>query len=157
MVAKLDHGLINLMQLFQRYNMLKNESPGDGAAGGLGAGLRAFCDGKIESGAEWVCQAVGLDALLADAALLITGEGQSDQQTLSGKLCQVVSTHARAKKVPVLLLSGSIANPKEILAIADYAVSISSGEGSLAEMILNCERNLAHSALTCARLFFTQL
>ncbi len=157
MVSKLDRGLINMMQVFNQHKMLYGESPGDGAAGGLGAGLRAFCGGKIESAAEWVCQTVGLDALLEDATLLITGEGQSDQQTLQGKLCHVVCKHARRKNVPVLLLSGSIANPKEILAITDFAVSISSGERSLAEMILNSEHNLAHSALTCARLFFTQL
>ena len=48
------------------------EQPGDGAAGGLGAGLRAFCHAELVSGAKLVMEAAGLEKHLSGADLLIT-------------------------------------------------------------------------------------
>jgi glycerate kinase len=83
------------------------ESPGAGAAGGLGFALQAL-GGTSRSGAEFVADVVGLDAALRGADWLITGEGRSDGQTLAGKAPLVAARRARAAGVPATLLSGAL-------------------------------------------------
>ena len=79
--------------------------PGAGAAGGLGFALHML-GAQFEPGAETVARLIGLDAALAGADWLITGEGRSDVQTLHGKAPFIACSHARAAGVPATLLSG---------------------------------------------------
>ena len=81
--------------------------PGSGAAGGLGFALRML-GAELRPGAEAIADAVGLDAALADAALVLTGEGASDRQTLCGKTPFVVSARARRLSKQTVLLSGFV-------------------------------------------------
>src|SRR5438105_4275572 len=69
--------------------------PGAGAAGGLGAGLLAFLDARLISGAELVLRAVGFAERIAGADLVVTGEGRVDQQSGFGKLTGAVTAAAR--------------------------------------------------------------
>ncbi|MCK5843480.1 MAG: glycerate kinase [Victivallales bacterium] len=153
MVEELDPGLENLRRLCVENGLVYGESPGDGAAGGLGFGLRAFCDAKLLSGAGLVCDAVGLDGHLEGASLLITGEGRTDSQTLSGKLCAVVAERAKRVGVPTLLISGAIDPDGDPLSLFDYAFSSSSGQTSLERLLAEAETNLRFTALNTARLF----
>ncbi len=82
--------------------------PGSGAAGGLGFALRML-GATLRPGAEVIADVIGLEAALADATLVITGEGASDRQTVRGKTPFVVSTRARKQGKPVVLLSGYVA------------------------------------------------
>ncbi len=79
------------------------EIPGSGAAGGLGAGLLAYCGGRIASGVELIAELVQLDEKLVGADLVITGEGAVNHQTPFGKT--PVGVAARAK-CPVVILAG---------------------------------------------------
>jgi glycerate kinase len=81
--------------------------PGAGAAGGLGFALQLL-GGTYRSGAEAVADLVGLDAALQGAEWLITGEGRSDAQTLTGKAPLVVARRARSAGVPATLIPGAI-------------------------------------------------
>ncbi|MDR6502389.1 glycerate kinase [Burkholderia ambifaria] len=81
--------------------------PGAGAAGGLGFALHML-GAQFEAGAEVVARQVGLDAALAGADWLITGEGRSDVQTLHGKAPFIACRHAQAADVPASLLSGAV-------------------------------------------------
>lgn len=157
MTIALDRGLMNLKRIVLENGMLTKDRPGDGAAGGLGIGLRAFCGAEIQSGAQWVCQAVGLENHLKQASLLITGEGRSDAQTLQGKLCQKVAELARKHKLPVMLLSGSIADHDGLSEMADFLFSISCGEETVAQQMHHAATNLARTALSCARLIRLRL
>ena len=80
--------------------------PGAGAAGGLGGALMACFHAKAESGIGKVLDLTGFDHAVAGAGLIITGEGRSDRQTLSGKAAFGVLR--RSAGVPVALLSGRI-------------------------------------------------
>ena len=80
---------------------------GSGAAGGIGYAL-LMIGGAIRSGAEMVCTEIGLDRYLAQADLVITGEGRSDSPTLGGKAPAIVARHAARFGVPAVLLSGAI-------------------------------------------------
>ena len=82
--------------------------PGAGAAGGLGYALLAYLKAELRAGIDIVLDLVGFDQLLAEADLVITGEGKSDNQTLMGKVAHGVQKRCKATGVPVWLLSGAI-------------------------------------------------
>ncbi len=82
--------------------------PGAGAAGGLGFGLLAFCGARLVPGIEVALDLVGFDAALADADLVITGEGRIDLQTLHGKVVAGVAARARAAGVPAYAIGGAV-------------------------------------------------
>ena len=81
--------------------------PGSGAAGGLGAGLLAFCHASLESGIDLVLEGTGFDRQLEGADLVLTGEGRIDAQSGSGKAVDGVLRHSAARGVPVAALSGA--------------------------------------------------
>lgn len=81
---------------------------GAGAAGGLGAGILAFLNGKLENGGELLVDMLKLDEIVATADLVITGEGGINHQTIYGKTPVAVSRVAKKHGVPVIALAGSI-------------------------------------------------
>ena len=85
-----------------------DQAAGAGAAGGLGAGLMAFCGAKLQSGSKLVADAIGLDQRLAGSALCVTGEGQLDGSSRFGKVCFRVAEVASRHNVPTIALVGSI-------------------------------------------------
>ena len=84
---------------------LKDE-PGAGAAGGLGFGLLAFCGARLRRGVDVVMEAVDLGGRMEGAALVITGEGSLDTQSLYGKVPAGVIRLAELHSVPVAVLCG---------------------------------------------------
>jgi glycerate kinase len=82
--------------------------PGAGAAGGLGAGLIAFLDARLVSGALLVLDAVVFDKRLVGADLVVTGEGRIDGQSIYGKLTHAVTVAAKRRGVPVVAVAGII-------------------------------------------------
>lgn len=79
---------------------------GSGAAGGLGFAV-AVLGGQLCSGANALMNMTGLHAKLAGADFVITGEGRSDRQTLSGKLPMAIAR--AAAPTPTILVCGDIA------------------------------------------------
>ncbi|WP_420108161.1 glycerate kinase [Mycolicibacter arupensis] len=105
---------------------------GAGAAGGIGAAVLAL-GGSVESGAQIVARHTGLQEALADADVLVTGEGRFDQQSLHGKVIGSLAAAARARDIPLLVFAGQIdldepavraAGVLAARAIADYAGSV---------------------------------
>ena len=96
----------------------RNE-PGAGAAGGLGFGLMSFCGAKIRPGFDVVAEAVGLEAKIKDADVVITGEGSLDRQTLEGKTPAGVARLARKLGKPVFAIVGRAANDPKVRGIFD--------------------------------------
>ncbi len=84
------------------------DHPGAGAAGGLGAAL-LWLGARYERGAERVAAAVGLPQSLADAALVVTGEGAYDATSLRGKVVGAVASAAAEAAVPCYVLAGQVA------------------------------------------------
>ncbi len=81
--------------------------PGGGAGGGLAAGLIGVIGGEIESGAALVAEAVGLDAAIEAADIVVTGEGSLDAQTTFGKTVAHVIARCAALGRPCLAVAGS--------------------------------------------------
>lgn len=148
MVEELDAGLANLQRVAGTKGF-----PGDGAAGGLGYGLRAFCGAEIMSGATLIAETVGLPAALEGADLLITGEGRTDGQTASGKLCSVLAGMARERGVKSMLVSGALHGPLDpFLDVFDFAFSISAGHVSLVSCIEHAPEDLRFTIRNAARM-----
>jgi len=107
-VAEVDAALARFADLIEpALKRTARNLPGAGAAGGLGFALHML-GAQFEPGAETVARLIGLDAALAGADWLITGEGRSDVQTLHGKAPFIACGHARAVGVPATLLSGAV-------------------------------------------------
>jgi glycerate 2-kinase len=83
------------------------DAPGAGAAGGLGAMILAL-GGRLTSGIDLVRAAIGLDAEIERAGLVITGEGSFDEQSLHGKVIDGVAGVARTHAVRCAVLAGRI-------------------------------------------------
>ncbi|MBC7288884.1 MAG: glycerate kinase [Armatimonadetes bacterium] len=109
-VELLDRGLRHIAEVIQRDLGLDIANvPGAGAAGGLGAGLMAFCGAQLEPGIRIVLEAVRLAEKMQSAELCITGEGRIDEQTAYGKAPAGVAEIARRSGAVVVALGGSIA------------------------------------------------
>jgi glycerate kinase len=108
-VAVLERGLAHFARLCRR-DLGRDiaRSPGAGAAGGLGAGLLAFCGARLGSGADYLFARLGFDRALARANLVLTGEGNLDAQTAAGKLVARVARRARRHGVPVVAFAGRV-------------------------------------------------
>jgi glycerate kinase len=104
-VAALDAGLGRLAALLGG----DPAAPGAGAAGGTGYGFAAAWGAVIMPGAAELCRVAGLDAALAGADLVITGEGRYDRTSTAGKVTGAVLAAAAARQVPAALVAGSLA------------------------------------------------
>lgn len=82
--------------------------PGAGAAGGVGFGALAFLGASLRPGIELLLDLLGFDTVLAGAALVVTGEGRLDRQTLHGKAPAGVAAAARRAGVPVVAVCGRL-------------------------------------------------
>jgi glycerate kinase len=97
--------------------------PGAGAAGGLGAGLLAFLDARLVSGAELVLRTVGFAERIAGVDLVVTGEGRIDHQSGYGKLTGAVTAAARHAGVSVMAVAGGLGPGHEALGLDAIAVA----------------------------------
>lgn len=83
--------------------------PGAGAAGGLGAALLAL-GAELRSGVETVLDLVGFDERVRDVDLVITGEGNMDEQSAAGKAPVGVARRAKRYGKPVAAVVGGRAD-----------------------------------------------
>jgi endonuclease-3 len=102
-------------------------TPGAGAAGGVGFGLLCLTDRfqalALQPGVDLVMDAVGFDAKLADADVVITGEGRIDAQTAYGKTALGVARRAQAAGVRCIAVGGGV-EPAGIAALAPLGVEV---------------------------------
>ncbi|MBS1165646.1 MAG: glycerate kinase [Proteobacteria bacterium] len=131
--------------------------PGAGAAGGLGAGFKAFLGAVLKPGAEIVTTAVGLDAAVIDADLVITGEGRIDGQTIHGKTPVGVANVAKRYGKPVIGIAGCLGKDADAVYShgIDAVFSVLSRSCSLAEAFAEAGENLrgtAHNVAATLRL-----
>lgn len=82
--------------------------PGTGAAGGLGFAFHAFLGAELQSGVRIVLEETRLESELADADVVITGEGRLDGQTAMGKAPIGVAQLAKKHGCLVVALAGAV-------------------------------------------------
>ncbi|TXK18664.1 glycerate kinase [Homoserinibacter sp. GY 40078] len=124
------------------------ETPGAGAAGGVGFALLAW-GARLVPGADAVADLVGLVGALADADAVITGEGSFDAQTASGKVPSLVATAAHAAGARAILVAGRIAGGADAsgfvraVSLAELAGSPEAAMGDPLRWLREAGRSLA--------------
>ena len=88
--------------------------PGAGAAGGLGAALLAL-GAELRSGVETVLDLIGFDERVRDVDLVITGEGNMDEQSAAGKAPVGVACRAKRYGKPVVAVVGGRADNLDVV------------------------------------------
>lgn len=113
-IERLDKALYHygtLLEAHFKMNIL--HQPGAGAAGGLGAAALTFLNAALKPGCEYILDLLNFDHIIQNADLIITGEGRTDKQTLQGKVPFAVAKRAEMNRVPLVCLSGSLAEGYE--------------------------------------------
>ncbi|HBA73579.1 MAG: glycerate kinase [Geobacteraceae bacterium GWC2_55_20] len=122
MVAELDACLTRYAGLIHRdIGVDVERTPGAGAAGGMGAALLAFFGAVLRPGIDIVMDTVGLEAVVRDADLVITGEGRMDSQTIHGKTPVGVARMARRYGKPVIGIAGALA--EDVAVVHEYGIT----------------------------------
>ena len=132
-------------------NVLKLE--GAGAGGGIAAGLCAFAGAEIISGIQTCLELINYDEKVANADLVIVGEGRLDSQSLAGKAPIGVAKRT-PKGVPVIAICGSLAEDLPPLPIENIIAAFSILEKSepLEDSIKNAATYLEHTASSIAQI-----
>jgi len=116
MVSLLDSNLKHYADVIRRQLGKDVElAAGAGAAGGLGAAFLAFLNAELRPGIEIVTEAVGLEAEVKDADLVITGEGRIDSQSVKGKVPVGVARVAKRYHKPVIGIAGSLSRDVDMV------------------------------------------
>ncbi|WP_313170054.1 glycerate kinase [Massilia oculi] len=126
--------------------------PGAGAGGGIAAAMLVFLKGRLRPGSEIVADAVGLDAVVRDADLVVTGEGRIDSQTVNGKTPIGVARVAGRHGKPVIAIGGCLANDASAVHAHGIAVTFSTvmRAGTVAEVLAGAQFNLQCTARNIA-------
>ncbi|PJI09223.1 MULTISPECIES: glycerate kinase family protein [Clostridium] len=128
--------------------------PGAGAAGGLGAGLVAFLDGKLKKGIELVIKYSGLEEKVKNCDFVFTGEGSIDFQTKFGKTPIGVAGVAKKYGKPVIALAGKVGDNIDDLYEGgiDSIFGIMRGSTSLEEALKGGKENVEKASENIMRL-----
>ncbi|PNH89073.1 glycerate kinase [Vibrio diazotrophicus] len=109
MVKRLDAALANFAKVVEQdLDKQVDHIPGAGAAGGMGAAFYAFLDADLRPGIDIMTHAVGLEDMVKDANLVITGEGRLDSQSVNGKVPVGVARIAKHYQLPVIAIAGAL-------------------------------------------------
>ena len=140
-----------LEQLATRCGKLAEaETPGAGAAGGLGFAMLAFFVAQLRPGFDIVADAVRLRDRLRGAALCVTGEGRLDASSLSGKAAVGVARMCRELNVPCVAIVGSVddASLPELSALFTKIMPIHQPSMPLADAMRDAETLVEDAAET---------
>ncbi|WGI19888.1 glycerate kinase [Latilactobacillus sakei] len=157
MVAQLDQNLAHYAAIIERdLDVSVAQTPGAGAAGGLGAGLLAFTKAQLQPGVEIVIEKTQLKTAVSDADIVVTGEGGIDFQTQYGKTPIGVAQAVKAvnPQATVIAIAGNIGEGTDVL----YDLGIDSifcstpGVMSLEKALANTKANLTQTSMNIARL-----
>lgn len=109
MVAQLDAGLQNFASAIYQFNGKDvAHIPGGGAAGGMGAGMYALFNSRLERGIDMVLNAIRFDDIITGSDLIVTGEGRIDRQTVMGKAPSGILRRASEQGIPVIAIGGRV-------------------------------------------------
>ena len=109
MIEELDRGMRSFAQVILKETGRDiSNIPGSGAAGGMGGGMLAFLNAELRSGADLLLDLSQFESKIADADLIITGEGRIDRQSLMGKIPGKILEIGKQKGIPVIAIAGCV-------------------------------------------------
>lgn len=160
MVEALDAALANYADIAEKtLGKSVKDTPGAGAAGGLGAGLMLFTQTELRPGIDIILEVNEFDKALQGASLMLTGEGQTDFQTARGKAPVGAAKWAKKYDIPVVCISGGLGQgANDVLAHGiDAIASIAPHPISLEDCIAQGEQLLEDATERICRLVNIQV
>ncbi|PMH32231.1 glycerate kinase [Vibrio lentus] len=155
-VVTLDKALANFAKVAEAQGCVGGDDPahkrvGYGAAGGTPMGLGLLFNMQIKPGIEMVLDVLQADDVLKGADLVITGEGQMDNQTLQGKTPYGMAKRASLQGIPTIGIAGSLGTEVEALygEMSSLFGTIRSPQ-SLDQVLKEAEENLTRTARNIA-------
>jgi glycerate kinase len=108
-LARLEEGMCSFARVLERhFSTPVADCPHGGAAGGMGAAVLTMLRGGLKSGIDALLDAAQFDRLIADADLVVTGEGRIDWQSAHGKVPMGVGLRCKKAGVPCIALCGCV-------------------------------------------------
>lgn len=158
--AALEQGMQHFAQvLVQHYGQDLSTVPGSGAAGGLGAALRFFFNGRscLLPGLDMVLDAYKFEHLLQNCDLVIVGEGCMDGQSIHGKAPVGVARRAARAHIPCMAVCGALKDDASALYAEgiNAMFAIANGPMSLEESKEHAAALLYQAALNVMRCFLS--
>lgn len=125
-----------------------------GAAGGVAAGLAAYCKAKLVNGIDYFLSITGFEEALQKADIVITGEGKIDAQTLQGKGPYGVAVKSKEKNKPVIGVAGNIPleSNNALQQYFDVLLSINNEATDINTAMQHTKANLIRTGATIGRL-----
>lgn len=155
MVAYLDEGLQYIADFFiAEYQIDVQSIPGSGSAGGIAGGLHALLGAEILNGFDQLAEISQLDHKIANADLIISGEGKLDLQSLDGKVIGKMAALCKAYKKPFIAMVGSNEltqiqlqeqSIEQVLSIMDVADNLEDGIINTAVYIEQLSRSIINN------------
>ena len=142
-----------IQDFYEKASHVTLEIKGAGAGGGIAGGLCAFAQASIVSGIDTCLDLIDFDTKVADADLVIVGEGRLDRQSLVGKVPLGVAKRTPAG-IPVIAICGSLAEDLPPLPFENILATFSILEKSepLEDSLNNASRYLENTAANIGRL-----
>lgn len=157
MVLELDKNLLHYgKKLEHTFGRPIISASGAGAAGGLGAGLIAYCNAEIKNGFDIISKIVHLEEEIKTSDLVITGEGKLDRQTKFGKVPFGVAQLAQKYNKPVIGIAGTLGEGyQELYSFGFQSIfSIAEGPRSLEWAMKNAKQLIYNASERIIRLVF---
>lgn len=160
-VAILDTGLQNVAKVINRISGKEIDTlQGGGAAGGIAAGLYGLLDAQIHSGFTYLKHVSHLEGKMAWADLVITGEGQLDEQSFGGKVVGQILSLSETHKLPVVAIVGRNVVPVKdvpgtqlikIISVSDHAKNLEDSMKEAAQYLfkIGSEIDLTRLKIKC--------
>lgn len=152
-IAELDACLAHYGEIIKKaLGVDVRETPGAGAAGGMGAALMAFLGADLRSGIEIVMEALSLEEHINNCTLVVTGEGRMDSQSIRGKVPVGVAAAAGKYRKPVIGIAGSLT--RDVAVVHQHGIdavfSVLNSVGTLEEALRDAHENIARTARNVA-------
>ena len=157
-VDLLERGLVSIAKQMQASTGTDVRSiPGAGAAGGIGAGGVALLGAQLLPGIDTILDLCQARRAIAEADLVVSGEGKIDAQTLHGKVVKGVGDACRQHNVPLNVICGTLdASAAELEQLnVRRAYAVREGDMSLAEAHSRTEVRIEEIAYRMAADFFS--
>ncbi|HEP1788880.1 TPA: glycerate kinase [Streptococcus suis] len=138
---------------YKLVNPMLLDLAGAGAGGGMAAGLVQFAGARIQKGIDFVLDQLDFGNRVAQADLVIVGEGRMDAQSLAGKTPVGVARRTPAG-IPIIAICGSLKDdlPEFPFENICAAFPIIASVESLEDTLQKAEKNLVRTAEQVARI-----
>ncbi|WP_018625906.1 glycerate kinase [Niabella aurantiaca] len=153
-VMLLEAALQQLRQVVMQYGGKDMDAlESGGAAGGVAAGVAAFCNVEIVNGIDYFLKKIDFEQKLEGADRVVTGEGSIDHQTLEGKAPFGVAMMAKQKTIPVIGVAGRVpeTTDPELQACFQWLFSINDQPLPIEEAIRQTHPNLVKAGIKIGR------